>query len=90
MDTEKIRVPAPTGSPVKSAAIIIYATLLLLVLTIPQSVVNWLQGFNPNPTQQILLAGAQSLRGAIRLTGVDVPYRAARSTFLRLTNKELD
>jgi len=84
------RVTARTASPVKSAATVIYATLLLLVLTIPQSLVNWLQGFNPNPAQQVLLVGAQSLRSAIKMTGMDAVFVAARSSFLRLTNKDVD
>jgi len=82
--------PAPPriAAPLKTTAIVIYATLLLLWLTIPQSMSNFLQGLAPSPVQQTLLAGAQTIRGAIELTHLDAPYRQARALFLRVTHKD--
>ena len=84
------RPPAPPSiaAPLKTAAIVIYVTLLLLWLTIPQSMSNFLQGLAPSPVQQALLASAQTLRGAIEATHLDAPYRHARALFLRVTHKD--
>ena len=53
-----------TAHTVRTAAVIIYATLALLVLTIPQSLPNWLRDMEENPVQQVLLgaSGVQARR----------------------------
>ncbi len=49
--------PRPAGG-LRTAAIVIYATLTLLAVTIPQSVVNWLADMNGNPVEETALRGA--------------------------------
>ena len=73
--------------PVRTAAIIIYATLALLILTIPQSLPNWLRDMEENPVQQVLLQAASGVQAASELVGLDVPYRWARATFHAWTGK---
>ena len=76
------------GSPVRTAAIIIYATFALLMLTIPQSLVNWLRDMDENPVQQTLLRGAEAGQAVSRRAGLDAPYRRMRAEFYALTGKE--
>jgi hypothetical protein len=72
----------------RTAAIVIYAVLALLVVTIPQGPVNWLHDMNSNPVQEALLRGAEFLQEASQRTGVAVPYQRVRSLFFVLTGKE--
>ena len=51
-----------TGHAVGTAAVIIYATLALLVVTIPQSLPNWLRDMEENPVQQVLLGAASGVQ----------------------------
>jgi hypothetical protein len=78
------------AAPLKTAAIVIYATLLLLWLTIPQGMTNFLQGLVPNPVQQALLEGAQTIRAAVQTIGLDAPYAKARAFFLHVTHKDAE
>lgn len=82
--------PTPMAAPLKSAAIVIYATLLLLWLTIPQSMTNFLQGLAPNSVQQALLDGAQTIRAAMQAFHLDAPYAKARALFLHVTHKDAE
>jgi len=84
--------PRDPGSahPVRTAAVIIYATFLLLIVTIPQSMTNWLRDMNENPVQQVLLRVAEGVQSASQRTGLDVPYRWMRARFLAVTGKEED
>ena len=76
--------------PSRTAAVIVYATLALLVLTIPQSLVNWLRDMEENPVQLVLLQAASSMQAASQAIGLDVPYRRARAAFHAWTGKEDD
>jgi hypothetical protein len=76
------------ANPVRTAAVVIYATLALLVLTIPQSLVNWLHDMEENPVQQVLLPVAEALQAASHKASLDVTYLRARAKFLALTGKE--
>jgi hypothetical protein len=76
--------------PVRTAAVVIYATLALLVLTIPQSLVNWLSDIEENPVQQVLLHAASGVQAASQAVGLDAPYRRARATFHQWAGKEVD
>jgi hypothetical protein len=78
----------PPAHHLRTAAIVIYAVLALLVVTIPQGPVNWLHDMNSNPVQDALLRGAEFLQEASRRTGVAVPYQRARSLFFVLAGKE--
>ena len=76
--------------PTRTAAAIFYATLALLVLTIPQSLPNWLRDREENPVQQVLLQAASGVQAAAQAAGLDVPYRRARAVFNAWTGKEDD
>jgi len=78
------------GAPhtVRTAAVIIYATLALLIVTIPQSLPNWLRDMEDNPVQQVLLTAASGVQTAAQAVGLDLPYRRARAAFHAWAGKE--
>jgi hypothetical protein len=79
-----------TAPTVRTAAAIIYATLTLLIVTIPQSLPNWLRDMEDNPAQQVLLTAASGVQTAAQAVGLDVPYRRARAAFRAWAGKEED
>ena len=80
---------APDGAhPIRTAAIVIYATFVLLMLTIPQSLPNWLRDMNENPVQQALLPAASAVQAVSHAARLDVPYTRARAAFYAITGKE--
>ena len=79
-----------SAHPVRTAAIVIYATFALLILTIPQSLPNWLRDREENPVQQVLLRAAGGVEAAAQAVALDVPYRRARAAFHRWAGKEDD
>jgi len=82
-------VPGQGGArPVRTAAVVIYATLALLILTVPQALPNWLRDMEENPVQQVLLQAASGVQAAAEAVGLDVPYRRARAAFHQWTGKE--
>jgi hypothetical protein len=91
-DAEKIKDAGGQGSAhrVRAAAIVIYATFALLILTIPQSLPNWLRDMEENPVQQVLLHAASGVQAAAQAVGLDVPYRRVRAAFHAWTGKEDD
>jgi len=78
------------GHPLRTATVIVYATLALLILTIPQSLPNWLRDMEENPVQQALLHAASGVQAASQAVGLDVPYRRARAAFRAWAGKEDD
>ncbi len=74
--------------PVRTTAVIIYATLALLILAVPQSLPNWLRDMDDNPVQQVLLRAASGVQAASQAAGLDVPYQRARAAFHQWTGKE--
>jgi len=76
------------SQPLRAAAIVIYVTLALLVVTIPQSMVNWLADMNGNAVQETLLRVAESLQKVCAATGLATPYSRARALFLALRGNE--
>jgi hypothetical protein len=87
VDPSDLDQPQP-AHPLRTAAIIIYATLALLALTIPQSLTNWLSDMNGNPAQETALRGAEVLRNASESTGVAGVYQRARDKFLSISGVE--
>ena len=85
--TQSMR-PQASAHPVRTATAVIYATLLLLILTIPQSLPNWLRDTEETPVQQALLAAAESIRAVSNKAGLDVVYVRARTAFFRFAGKE--
>ena len=82
---------ADTGSRrLRATAIVIYATLVILAIAIPQSVVNWLGDMNGNAVQETALRGATVLQTLAQRTGVDAPYVRARALFLAWSGKGND
>jgi hypothetical protein len=80
-----------TGSRrLRAAAVVIYATLVILAITIPQSVVNWLGDMNGNAVQETALRGATTLQTFAQRTGVAAPYLRARALFLAWSGKGND
>ena len=77
-----------TAHTVRTAAVIIYATLALLIVTIPQSLPNWLRDMEDNPVQQVLLTAASGVQTAAQAVGLDLPYRRARAAFHAWAGKE--
>jgi hypothetical protein len=82
--------PARSRSALRTAAIVIFATLALLAVTIPQSVVNWLNDMNGNPVQETALRGAEVLRDLSQRAGVATVYRRARDIFIAISGAEPD
>jgi hypothetical protein len=80
----------PSAHPLRSAAVVIYATLALLGLTIPRGLVNWSRDLEPGPRQQAVLAAAQAIERFSHWSRIDEPYRLAREFFLETTGKRED
>ena len=81
--------PRPAGD-LRTAAIVLYATLVLLAVTIPQSVVNWLADMNGNPVEDSALRGAEVLRNLSQRAGVATVYQRARGIFIAISGVEPD
>jgi hypothetical protein len=75
--------PAPkAGHPILVVALVLYGTLALLLVTIPGSVVSWLQGLDSGGVQQAALAAAEAVESASDRAGLSAPYLRARKAFL--------
>ena len=79
-----------SANPLRAAAIILYATLMLLAVTIPQSVVNWLSDMNGNPVEETALRGAEALRNLSQRAGVATVYQRGRDIFIAISGAEPD
>ena len=80
----------PPAKPLRTTAIVLYATLALLALTIPQSLTNWLGDMNGNPMQEIALRGAEILRNLSERAGVATVYQRARDFFIAVSGVDPD
>jgi len=78
---QELTEPRPAGQ-LRTVAIVIYATLALLAVTIPQSLVNWLGDMNGNAVQETLLRGAEMLQSASERAGIATGYLQARDLFI--------
>ena len=81
--------PRPT-SALRTAAIVIYGTLVLLAVSIPQSVENWLADMNGNPVEETALRGAEVLRNLSERAGIAGVYRRGRDIFTAFSGTEPD
>ena len=79
-----------SANPLRNAAIVIYATLALLAVTIPQSAENWLADMNGNPVEDTALRGAAVLRNLSQRAGVAAVYQRARDIFIAISGAEPD
>lgn len=82
--------PPRPANPLRAIAIVLYATLVLLAVTIPQSVVNWLADMNANPVEETALRGAEVLRNLSARAGVATVYQRARGIFIAISGMEPD
>jgi len=82
--------PPRSASAPRTAGIVIYATLALLAVTIPQSVVNWLADMNGNPVEDSALRGAEVMRNLSQRAGVATVYQRARDIFIAISGVEPD
>jgi hypothetical protein len=82
--------PPRPASALRTATIVIYTTLMLLAVTIPQSVVNWFADMNANPVQETALRGAEALRNLSQRAGVATVYQRARDIFIAISGVEPD
>ena len=82
--------PPPAARPLRTAALIIYGTFVLLALTIPQSLTNWLRDMNENPLQAVALRGAEAWQAAAEKTRLPAVYRQARDVFIAVSGVEPD
>jgi hypothetical protein len=89
MDTHHPSPPSQVrlARPLRATAIVIYGTLLLLALAIPQGLVNWLKGFDPSKPQDLALELALAIQSVSNRLGADVPFSSARRAFLDATGK---
>ena len=78
----------PDVHPLRTAAIVIYGTFALLILAIPQSLVNRLNDLDESPPQQIVLRVAEAVQAASHSVGLDRAYLRARAAFLALAGKD--
>jgi hypothetical protein len=74
----------------RATAVVIYGTLLLLAIAIPQAPVNWLRDMASNPVEETALRGAEALQKVSQRSGLAVPYLRARALFLTLVGKDSD
>ena len=63
---------------------------MLLAVTIPQSVENWLADMNGNRVEDAALRGAEVLRNLSERAGVARVYQRARDIFLAISGVEPD
>jgi hypothetical protein len=82
--------PRRSAGALRTTAIVIYATLALLAVTIPQSMTNWLADMNGNPVQETALRGAEILRNLSERTGVATLYQRARDIFIAVSGADPD
>jgi hypothetical protein len=80
----------PAGKPLLTAGAVIYGTLALLVIAIPQSVVNRLKDLDAGPLQDALLETAESIEALSVRIGANAPYRRLRRLFLDASGKNDD
>jgi hypothetical protein len=86
--------PAQPGSPQRqplvTTSVVIYATLVLLAITIPRGLVNWAKNFEPSAPQAIVLNVAESIASLSHRIGADWAFARCRDLFLRATGKSED
>lgn len=74
--------------PLRTIAVILYVTLGMLWLAIPQSVTNWTRDFLPYAMQPYAGQVAQGFESFARATGVPAIYEALHDSFQRAAGKK--
>jgi hypothetical protein len=89
-DTEHLPPPRHRPQRLRTVVTVVYATLLVLALTIPQAVPNWLKGFEPGQPRDLLLDVTLAVQSFSNSMGADRPYHELRRLFLDATGKRED
>jgi hypothetical protein len=79
---------AANARPLRTAAAVIYATLALLAIAIPQSLVNRVRDISSTAVEETLLPAAETLQAVSERAGLTIPFRRARALFLAFAGKE--
>lgn len=69
------------------ATIVIYGTFFLLLLSIPQALVSWVEDLKPTKLQESLTPVATQVAGLSEKMGLDRGYRLLRSRFLNYIDR---
>lgn len=75
------------SSKLRSAAIILYATLAMLWLAIPQSVTNWSREYLPDFVQPYATGFAEKAESIANATRIPLLYEYARAGFQVATKR---
>jgi len=86
-DTEHLAPPRHRPQRLRTSATVIYATLAVLALTIPQAVPNWLKDFEPGQPRDVLLDVTLAVQSFSNRMGTDWAYHELRRLFLDATGK---
>jgi hypothetical protein len=84
MDKDK---NVPAKARLRGIAIVLYATLALLWLAIPQSVSSWTRETMPAFVQPYATGIAESVEAIARMSGLPALYDYAREFFLLVVKK---
>lgn len=80
----------PLKHPLRASSAVIYGTFIFLIVTIPQSLENWLIDLNVDRQNAILGFLAEAIKAASTRTKSGSLYLKGRQVFLDLTGKEED
>ena len=72
----------------RTASIVLYATLAILWLAIPQSVSNWSRDYLPEFLQPIAAPITQTIEAIANVTRIPVLYNYARGQFQTAAKKQ--
>jgi hypothetical protein len=75
-------------SPLFVAAVLIYATGVLLLFVFPRSASAWLDDFTPNPVIKVLRVGTGALEYTADRIGISSVLDSARRKFLKQIRRE--
>jgi hypothetical protein len=74
--------------PVTTAAVVIYATLGLMLFMIPQSLINWINDHDSAVSRVVLLPLANAIERTSSMIGANYPYLYLRQRYLSATKKD--
>jgi hypothetical protein len=74
--------------PLRTSFIVIYATLGLLCLAMPQSLVDWAMEMKSGRTRDLLVKIAVRVQALSNRVGAELPFELTRRSFLELMRDE--
>jgi hypothetical protein len=86
--SESVKRPPRARSQIRTAAIVIYATLAIVSLCIPRGVSDWVAQLGSEHAREVLLPVANCVHWVSTLSGAYRPYAVARKLFLSMSGKE--